>query len=100
MQTVALIVAAGRGERFGAALPKQYACLGGIAVLRRSILAFVDHPGVDAVRVVIGAADAKLYVLSAGLGLIPSDRQIPLYGLTVARGYSESIAARVKGDSP
>ena len=31
MQTVALIVAAGRGERFGAALPKQYACLGGIA---------------------------------------------------------------------
>ena len=61
MQTVALIVAAGRGERFGAALPKQYACLGGIAVLRRSILAFADHPGVDAVRVVIGAGDAKLY---------------------------------------
>ena len=28
MQTVALIVAAGRGERFGAALPKQYAGLG------------------------------------------------------------------------
>ena len=61
MQTVALIVAAGRGERFGAALPKQYACLGGIAVLRRSILAFAGHPGIDAVRVVIGAGDAELY---------------------------------------
>ena len=73
MQTVALIVAAGRGKRFGAALPKQYACLGGIAVLRRSILAFVDHPGVDAVRVVIGAADAKLYgAASEGLELLPA----------------------------
>ena len=73
MQTVALIVAAGRGERFGAALPKQYDCLGGIAVLRRSILAFADHPSVDAVRVVIGAADAKLYgAASEGLELLPA----------------------------
>ena len=37
MRTVALIVAAGRGERFGGTLPKQYAGLDGIPVLRRSI---------------------------------------------------------------
>jgi 2-C-methyl-D-erythritol 4-phosphate cytidylyltransferase/2-C-methyl-D-erythritol 2,4-cyclodiphosphate synthase len=72
MQTVALIVAAGRGERFGAALPKQYACLGGISVLRRSIMAFVRHPRIDGVRVMIGAADAELYAAaSAGIDLLP-----------------------------
>ena len=56
LQTVALIVAAGRGERFGGTLPKQYAGLDGIPVLRRSILAFANHPAVDAVRVVIETA--------------------------------------------
>jgi 2-C-methyl-D-erythritol 4-phosphate cytidylyltransferase / 2-C-methyl-D-erythritol 2,4-cyclodiphosphate synthase len=72
MQTVALIVAAGRGERFGAALPKQYACLGGIPVLRRSILAFAGHPGIDAIRVMIGPEDGEFYgEASAGLELLP-----------------------------
>lgn len=61
MQTVALIVAAGKGERFGTAVPKQYACLGGIPILTRSIGAFVDHPRIDAVRVVIGADDRDHY---------------------------------------
>ena len=61
MQTVALIVAAGRGERFGTALPKQYACLGGMPIIARSIGAFARHPGIDAVRVVIGEADRDLY---------------------------------------
>ena len=72
MQTVALIVAAGRSERFGAAMPKQYACLGGIAVLRRSILAFAGHPGIDAIRVMIGPEDGELYgEATAGLDLLP-----------------------------
>lgn len=43
-------------------------------------------------------AEAKLYVLSAGLGLVPADRRVPLYGLTVSAGHSESVAARVTGD--
>lgn len=71
MQTVALIVAAGRGERFGTALPKQYACLGGIPIIARSIGAFARHPGIDAVRVVIGEADRDLYQqASAGFSLL------------------------------
>src|SRR5215213_11471675 len=72
MQTVALIVAAGRGERFGGTLPKQYAGLDGMPVLRRSILAFVNHPSIDGVRAVIGAEDAPLYAgAAAGLDLLP-----------------------------
>ncbi|RWC25203.1 MULTISPECIES: hypothetical protein [unclassified Mesorhizobium] len=40
-------------------------------------------------------AEAKLYVLSAGLGLVDINRQVPLYGLTVSGGHAESVAARV-----
>jgi 2-C-methyl-D-erythritol 4-phosphate cytidylyltransferase/2-C-methyl-D-erythritol 2,4-cyclodiphosphate synthase len=71
MRTVALIVAAGRGERFGAQLPKQYAGLAGQPILRHAVLAFSRHPLVDAVRVVIGASDRELYErATAGLDLL------------------------------
>ncbi|RWO03025.1 hypothetical protein [Mesorhizobium sp.] len=43
-------------------------------------------------------ASARLYILSAGLGLVAADRKVPLYGLTVSVGHSDSIAARVRGE--
>jgi 2-C-methyl-D-erythritol 4-phosphate cytidylyltransferase / 2-C-methyl-D-erythritol 2,4-cyclodiphosphate synthase len=93
MQTVALVVAAGRGERFGGRLPKQYAGLGGIPVLRRSIVAFVGHPAVDAVRAVIGADDAPLYAeATAGLDLLPPIVGAATRQSTVRQGL-ESLAA-------
>lgn len=60
METAALIVAAGRGSRSGLPLPKQYAILGGQPVLRRTAMAFLDHPEIDAVRVVIHPEDRSL----------------------------------------
>ena len=45
--TVALVVAAGRGSRFGAGLPKQYAALGGRPLLGHSLEAFARHPRID-----------------------------------------------------
>ena len=54
---IALIVAAGRGNRFGGEVPKQYLPLAGKPVLRHSVERFLGHPDVDAVRVVIHAAD-------------------------------------------
>ena len=59
--TIALVVAAGRGQRFGAGLPKQYHRLAGRAVLHHSVSAFAHHPRVDGVRVVIHADDRALY---------------------------------------
>ena len=59
--TLALIVAAGRGSRAGEGVPKQYRPLGGIPVLRRTVLAFQRHPAVGAVRVVIHPDDEALY---------------------------------------
>lgn len=71
MSTVALIVAAGRGRRFGEALPKQYQRLLGRPVLHRTAAAFLRHPEIDAVRVVIGPDDAALYEAAvAGLTLL------------------------------
>jgi len=59
--TAALIVAAGRGRRFGGAQPKQYAGLGGQSVLARTVRAFLTHPRVGKVRCVIHADDNDLY---------------------------------------
>ena len=69
-ETVALIVAAGRGERAGAGIPKQYRLLGGQPVLRRTVEAFQAHPQVNDVRVVIHGHDRERYDGAvAGLGL-------------------------------
>ena len=69
---IALIVAAGRGTRLGAPLPKQYLPLGGVAVLRHSVLALSRHPAVSGVRVVIHPNDRALYDEAvAGLDLLP-----------------------------
>ena len=57
----ALIVAAGHGVRAGEGVPKQYRGLAGVPVLRRSVEAFVRHPSVDLVQVVISAEHRPLY---------------------------------------
>ena len=70
--TVALVVAAGRGQRFGATLPKQYLPLAGKPVLRHGVEAFARHPSVDAVRVVIHGDDRQRYEAAlSGLTLLP-----------------------------
>ena len=66
----ALIVAAGSGERFGGSIPKQYQDLGGVPILRRSVLAFLNHPHIDQVQVVISPNHRDLYDKAVeGLGL-------------------------------
>ena len=65
-KTIALIVAAGRGSRAGAGGPKQYRQLAGETVLFRTIRAFLDHPAIDGVRVIIHADDGDLYVEAIG----------------------------------
>ena len=68
----ALIVAAGRGSRFGGPLPKQYALLDGAPVLRRTIAAFQGTPAIDRILVVIGPGDDELYeAATRGLDLPP-----------------------------
>ncbi len=60
-RTAALIVAAGRGTRAGGGLPKQYRQIGGRPVLARTLTAFVSHPRIERVQVVIHSDDRALY---------------------------------------
>ena len=70
MTHTALIVAAGRGVRLGSPLPKQYLPLAGVPILRRTVEAFLNHPGIDHVQVVIAGTDEQLYrMATAGLAL-------------------------------
>lgn len=61
----ALIVAAGRGRRFGGDLPKQYRMLGGRPVLRHSLAVLAAHPGIRTIRAVIHPDDRPLYDVAA-----------------------------------
>ena len=70
--TCALIVAAGRGTRFGGDLPKQYLPLGGATVLRHAVNAFAAHPRVDGVLVAIRPEDRALFDRAVtGLSVLP-----------------------------
>ena len=51
--TVAIIVAAGKGERAGGTVPKQFATLGGIPLVEHSRRALAAHPRIDRVMVVV-----------------------------------------------
>ncbi len=69
---IALVVAAGRGTRIGAPLPKQYLALAGRPLLRHTLEALSAHAGIDAIRVVFNPADQDLYAeATAGLTLLP-----------------------------
>jgi 2-C-methyl-D-erythritol 4-phosphate cytidylyltransferase / 2-C-methyl-D-erythritol 2,4-cyclodiphosphate synthase len=89
----ALIVAAGRGSRFGGPLPKQYADWEGQPVLRHTITALRASQAITDVRVVISSEDEAHYeAATTGLALAPpvaggvSRQQSVLNGL-------ESLAA-------
>ena len=60
MTVTALIVAAGKGERLGGGLPKQYRPIGGKPVLRWAVEAMLRHPSIDQIRVVIGSGQQEL----------------------------------------
>ena len=68
----ALVVAAGRGSRFGGAAPKQYLALGGASVLRHAVAALAEHPRISGVLATIRPEDGELFDRAvAGLGVMP-----------------------------
>jgi 2-C-methyl-D-erythritol 4-phosphate cytidylyltransferase len=58
MRTVAVVLAAGSGQRFGATAPKQLLPLAGRSLLEHSVAAFEQAPGVDAILVVMAPGHA------------------------------------------
>jgi 2-C-methyl-D-erythritol 4-phosphate cytidylyltransferase/2-C-methyl-D-erythritol 2,4-cyclodiphosphate synthase len=84
----AIIVAAGRGVRAGATGPKQYRDLAGESVLARAVRAFLDHPEISHVRVIIHADDHDLYAQSVGR---LSERSKLLAPVTGGRERQDSV---------
>lgn len=69
---VALIVAAGKGNRFGSNTPKQYHELCGEMILRKTVKSFLSCPEISAVKVVIHKDNVELYKEAVqGLSLLP-----------------------------
>src|SRR5690242_17501994 len=60
--------AAGAGQRFGAALPKQYAALEGRTVIEWALAAFVDDPRCAHAVVALAPGDAHWAGIGARLG--------------------------------
>lgn len=65
MTIAAIIVAAGKGERAGASLPKQFVTVGGKALLAHAVSALALHPRIDSLVVVVadGQVDMAQQVL-------------------------------------
>jgi len=96
----ALIVAAGRGSRFGGPLPKQYALLGNRPVLRHTLDAYRSTPEITSLLVVIAGSDENHYHNAVeGLGLPPpvlggvSRQQSVLNGLEALTGEAPDFVA-------
>lgn len=83
-ENLALIVACGRGTRFSAPdsadqTPKQYRKIDHLTVLGWTMMAFLDHPRIDAVQVVINPEDTELY--NATISSFRSDKlHTPVFG--------------------
>jgi len=98
MSVAAIVVAAGRGLRADAAVPKQYLTIGGEPVIRSSLALFAAHPGIALVQPVIHSDDADLFrAAAAWLDLLPpvaggATRQASvLAGIEALAGHAPDI---------
>jgi len=97
MTVAALVVAGGSGTRMGGEIPKQYLRLGGRAVIRHALEAFLDHPGVDVVQAVIGETHGELFADAVeGLRMPMPVVGGPTRQLSVLNGL-EALARREMG---
>ena len=93
--TAALIVAAGKGERAGGDVPKQFAPLGGRRLLAWSYDALSAHQGIDTVLVVIG--EDQRDALTAAVGDVSyviggaTRRESVAAGLAALDGYDRVL---------
>ena len=85
MDVSAIIAAGGAGRRLGSDTPKQLLEIGGRSMLEHSVAAFLTHPRVSEVIVVVPAA-----------GIAPEALRVTGEGLRIATGGArrqDSVAA-------
>lgn len=84
--TAVLIVAAGRGRRFGAQTPKQYLPIAGVCAFRRCLETFLNIPEVAQVQTVIHPDDQDMY--TQALDGVDDSRLLPAAFGGETRGQS------------
>jgi 2-C-methyl-D-erythritol 4-phosphate cytidylyltransferase len=90
-----VVVAAGRGTRFGGETPKQYQPIGGVPMVLRAVRPFAAHPDVAQVALVLPPADAEAPpaflrgVVGAGLVVVAGGAE-----------RSDSVAAGLRALGP
>jgi 2-C-methyl-D-erythritol 4-phosphate cytidylyltransferase/2-C-methyl-D-erythritol 2,4-cyclodiphosphate synthase len=94
IRTAGLIVAAGRGERAGGDVPKQYRPIAGTAMLARAYDALAGHPAIDSVTVVIGMGQEDLYAAA----MAGRDAPAPVIGGATRRASVVAGLAAVDAD--
>lgn len=68
VETIALIVAAGKGERIGGETPKQFLPLAGLPLVEHSRRALAAHPGIGRVVTVVAAGNEALVEGETAIG--------------------------------
>lgn len=79
-ETVALIVAAGKGERVGGDIPKQFLPLAGLSLVEHSRRALAAHPAIDRVVTMIAAGNEAFVEGETAIGGV-TRRESVLNGL-------------------
>jgi 2-C-methyl-D-erythritol 4-phosphate cytidylyltransferase/2-C-methyl-D-erythritol 2,4-cyclodiphosphate synthase len=91
----AVIVAAGRGERAGGGVPKQYRDIAGEPMIRPTLRAFLRHAGVGVVQPVINGADEDTFrAATAGLEKLSAPVAGGATRQASVRAGLEALAAR------
>jgi len=91
----AVIVAAGRGERAGGGVPKQYRDIAGEPMIRPTLRAFLHHAGVGLVQPVINGADEDTFrAATAGLEKLSAPVAGGATRQASVRAGLEALAAR------
>ena len=89
--TVAVIVAAGKGERAGGRVPKQLQLVGGVPMVLHSYRALAAHPRID--RVLVAFADEQWRVLPEQVARELGDAAAPLGGVTRRATVANALAS-------
>lgn len=97
--TAALIVAAGRGTRLGSETPKQYLPLAGRTVLRHTLDAFLGHPGIDRIAIVIHPDDIAAHA-AATAGVTDPRLLPPVIGAATRAGSVRAGLEALAGTPP
>lgn len=90
MDTIALVLAAGKGTRFGGAHPKVWERVAGKPVLCHAVDGFLAHPAITAVQAVIAPGQESAYTSALGPRVGHSKLRAPCFG-----GASRQESARL-----